>query len=71
MKGLGLVGVLLVVLGVVAFLVPIPQRHEHSVRIGDARFGVQTEDSRKLPMPVGIALVASGVVVLLLGNRRS
>ena len=71
MKGLVLVGVLLIALGVLTFIVPIRQREEHSVKIGDAKFGVQTEDSQKLPTPVGIVLVAAGVAVLVLGTRKS
>jgi uncharacterized protein YjeT (DUF2065 family) len=71
MKGLALIGILLVVLGILAFVVPIRHRQDHSVRIGDASFGVQTEESHKLPTPVGIVLVAAGVVLLLVGNRKS
>jgi uncharacterized membrane protein len=71
MKGLVLIGLLLIVLGILAFLVPIRQREEHAVKFGDAKFGVQTEDTRKLPTPVGIVLVAVGAAVLVLGARKS
>ena len=70
MKTLLIVGVLLIVLGVLAFTVPVPQKEEHSVKIGGAKFGVQTEDSQKLPTPVGVVLVGAGVVVLVLGARK-
>ena len=63
-------GVLLVVLGVLAFLVPIPHHEQHGVSIGDARFGVQIERDEKLPPVVGILLVAGGVGALLLGSRK-
>ena len=71
MKGLTIVGVLLLVLGVLAFIVPIPQREEHSMKIGDAKIGVQTENSQKLPTPVGVVLLVAGVAVLALGSRKS
>ena len=71
MKGLTIVGVLLLVLGVLAFIVPIPQREEHSMKIGDAKIGVQTENSQKLPAPVGVVLLVAGVAVLALGSRKS
>jgi hypothetical protein len=71
MKGLTLVGVLLLVLGVLAFLVPLPQKEEHSMKIGDAKIGVQTENSQKLPPAVGVVLVVAGVAVLALGARKS
>ena len=71
MKSLTIVGLLLVVLGVLAFIVPIPQREEHSMKIGDAKIGVQTETNQKLPTPVGVVLVVAGVAVLALGARKS
>ena len=71
MKGLTIVGLLLVVLGVLAFIVPIPQREEHSMKIGDAKIGIQTENSQKLPPAVGVVLVVSGVAVIALGSRKA
>ncbi len=71
MKALPLVGVLLLVLGVLSFVVPIPSREDHSVKIGDAKIGVQTESSQKLPPAVGIVLLAGGVVALVLGLRKT
>jgi len=71
MKGLTIVGVVLLVLGILSFVVPIPQREDHSMKIGDARIGVQTESSHKLPIAVGIVLVAAGAVTLAAGTRNS
>jgi uncharacterized membrane protein len=71
MKGLSLVGVLLIVLGVLSFVVPVPHRERHGVKIGDAKFSVETENSEKLPPAAGIVLLAGGVVALVLGLRKS
>ena len=71
MKTSIVIGAVLLVLGVLAFIVPIPQREDHSVRIGDAKIGVQTQSSEKLPPAVGIILLAGGVVALVLGSRKS
>ena len=71
MKGLTIIGVLLLILGVLAFLVPLPQKEEHSMKIGDAKIGVQTESSQKLPPAVGVVLVVAGVAVLALASRKS
>lgn len=71
MKGLTIVGVLLLVLGVLAFLVPLPQKEEHSMKIGDAKIGIQTESKQKLPPAVGVVLVVAGVAVIALGARKS
>ncbi len=71
MKPLILVGVLLLVLGLLSFVVPIPHREDHGVKIGDTKIGVQTESSEKLPTAVGIVLVAGGVLALVLGSRKA
>jgi hypothetical protein len=70
MKSSVLIGVVLLVLGVLAFVVPIPQREDHSVKIGDAKIGVQTQSSQKLPSAVGMVLLGGGVLSLVLGARR-
>jgi hypothetical protein len=71
MKNFAFVGVLLLVLGLLSLVVPIPHRENHSLKIGDAKIGVQTETSEKLPPAVGIALLAGGVLTLVFGTRRT
>ena len=71
MKSLLILGVLLVVAGLLAFVVPVPHHEDHSVRIGDAKISLRTEDSEKLPPAVGVVLVAGGVIALVVGMRRS
>jgi hypothetical protein len=71
MKALPIVGVLLLVLGVLSFIVPVPQREDHGVKIGDTKIGVQTESSQKLPPALGIILVGGGVVALVFGLRKT
>ncbi len=71
MKALPMIGALLLILGVLSFVVPLPSREDHSVKIGDAKIGVSTESSQKLPPAVGIILVAGGVGALLFGMRKA
>jgi uncharacterized membrane protein len=71
MKALPLVGVLLLVLGALSFVVPVPHRENHGVKIGDAKISVETENSEKLPPAAGIVLLAGGVVALVFGLRKS
>jgi hypothetical protein len=71
MKPVALVGVLLLVLGLFAFVVPIPHRENHGVKIGDTKIGVQTENSEKLPPAVGAVLLAGGALALVLGSRKT
>ena len=70
MKGLVIVGIVLVVLGVLSFVVPVPHNQSHDVEIGDAKIGVRTERSEKLPTAASVALVGAGILVLALGSRK-
>jgi hypothetical protein len=71
MKGLTLVGIALVVLGLLAFVVPIPHREDHSVKIGDAKIGVQTQENERLPPAVATVLIIGGVICLVAGGRST
>jgi hypothetical protein len=71
MKKIALVGVLLLVLGALCFIVPIPRRENHGVQIGDTKIGMQTESSEKLPPAVGIVLLAGGVLALVIGLGKT
>ena len=71
MKNLAIVGALLLILGLLSFVVPIPHRENHDIKIGDAKIGVQTESSEKLPPAVGIVLVVGGVLALVVGLRKT
>jgi hypothetical protein len=71
MKALPAIGVLLLVLGALSFVIPLPHREDHGVRIGDAKFSVQTESREKLPPAVGIILLGGGVLALIVGLRKT
>jgi hypothetical protein len=70
MKILTVIGVVLLLLGVLSFVVPVPHGEEHSVKIGDAKLGVQTEKSERLPVAASIVIVAAGSICLILGSRK-
>jgi hypothetical protein len=65
------VGLLLLVLGLLSFVVPVPHSEDHSLRVGNAKIGVETQSSEKLPPAVGAVLIAGGVLALVLGSRRT
>ena len=69
MKGVMLLGVIVLVLGIFSFVVPVPHYHRHGVKIGDSRIGITSEHDEKLPPAVGIVLVVVGAALLISGNR--
>jgi len=71
MKALPIAGILLLILGVLSFVVPLPHHERHGIKVGDAKFSIQTESSEKLPPAVGIILIGGGVVALILGLRKA
>jgi hypothetical protein len=71
MKSIAAVGVVLLVLGLLSFVVPVPHSENHGVKIGDTKIGVQTQSSEKLPSAVGIVLLVGGVVAVALGVRKT
>lgn len=71
MKALPTIGILLVILGILTFVVPVPHRETHGMKIGDAKFSIQTESSDRLPPAVGIVLLAGGVIALIVGLRKA
>jgi len=71
MRGLSLLGAVLLLLGLLAFVVPIPHKEDHSLKIGDAQIGVQTAHSEKLPTGVAAILLVAGIVTLAIGIRHN
>jgi hypothetical protein len=71
MKTIPLIGAVLLILGVLSFVVPVPHTQDHSVKIGDSKIGVQTHSSDKIPVGASVALLGAGVLVLVLGSRKS
>ena len=71
MKSVSMMGLVLLLLGTLSFVVPIPRHENHGVKIGDTKIGVQTEESEKLPPAVGVVLLSGGAVALVLGSRKT
>jgi hypothetical protein len=69
MKGLAIAGVLLLVLGVLSFVVPMPVYHHHGANIGDAHIGVTTEHDEKVPVALSVVLVVAGAGLLIAGRK--
>ena len=71
MRLLTVIGIVVLVLGILSFVVPVPVSHSHSAKVGDASIGITTHDHEVLPPAVGGVLCAAGVVLLIFGVRRA
>jgi hypothetical protein len=69
MKGLGLAGVVVLVLGILSFFVPLPHSEHHGVSVGDAHVGITTEHDEKVPIAVSIVLVVIGGGLMIAGRK--
>ncbi len=69
MRTLLVVGVVLIVLGVLSLFVGLPHQHSSGIQIGDAKIGVQTQTSERIPLPASIAIILGGVVLAAVGGR--
>jgi len=70
MKAVTLVGAVLILLGALSFVVPIPHHEGHSVKIGGAKVGIETQSSDKVPTSVSVLMLAAGIATILLGSRQ-
>lgn len=71
MRTLGWIGLVVLVLGILSFVVPIPRSQRHDLKLGDASVGVTTHHDEKLSPAVGGVLCAAGVVLMIAGTRKS
>ena len=70
MKPVSWVGLVLLVLGILSFVVPVPHSESHGLKVGDASVGITTKSSEKLPPAVGGVLCLVGAVILISAARK-
>lgn len=71
MRMLSWIGVVVLLLGILSFVVPVPVSHSHGAKVGDASISITTHDKEKLSPAVGGVLCAAGVVLLIAGTRKA
>ena len=71
MRSLAIIGFVVLVLGILAFVVPLPTSHTREAKVGDASIAITTHQTQKLPPAVGGVLCAVGAVVMIAGSRKS
>jgi uncharacterized membrane protein YjfL (UPF0719 family) len=68
MKGLFLIGLIVLILGIASFFVPIPHSETQGIKAGDVNIGVQTQHSEKLSPIIGVVLVVAGAGLMIAGR---
>jgi hypothetical protein len=71
MRPLVLIGAVVLVLGILSFVVPIPTSKTHELKAGNASIGVTTHQDNKLSPAIGSVMCAAGVVLLVAGSRKA
>ena len=69
MKILLFAGLILVGLGIVSLVVPIPHTESEGIKVGNTNFGVQTKHSERVSPIVSIVLIAGGIALSMAGAR--
>ena len=70
MKSMTLLGAVLLALGLLSFVVPVPHHEDHGIQVGDAKIGVQTEHSERVAPWISGVLLCGGIVIMLAGSRK-
>ncbi|OFV94240.1 MAG: hypothetical protein A3F68_08525 [Acidobacteria bacterium RIFCSPLOWO2_12_FULL_54_10] len=71
MKALFWTGVVVLILGFLSLLVPIPRHEREGFRAGDISVGVETRHDEPVPPVVSAAMILGGAGMMIAGKRRS
>lgn len=70
MKAVFWVGVVLVVLGVLSLLIPVPRNETHEAKVGDVKIGVEVHHSERVSPIVSAVLIVVGAGTMIATSRR-
>ncbi len=71
MKALFLVGVVVLILGIVSLVVPIPQRAREGIEVGGVSLGVETRHEEKIHPALSAVMILGGLGAMAAGKRSS
>ena len=70
MRVLLIIGLLLILLGIASLFVPIPRKERHGIEAGPVSLGIETTSKEKVHPGISAALIAGGVVLMVVGRPR-
>jgi UDP-N-acetylmuramyl pentapeptide phosphotransferase/UDP-N-acetylglucosamine-1-phosphate transferase len=71
MKALFWIGMVVLILGIVSFVVPIPRNEREGFKAGGISIGVETRHSERVSPIVGGVMILAGAGLMIAGKRRS
>ena len=71
MKALFWIGVVVLILGVVSLVVPIPRNEREGFKVGGVSVGVETQHEEKVSPFVSAVMILGGVGTMVAGKRKS
>ena len=71
MKPLSWVGIILIVLGLLSFVVPLPHSEHEGISAGGMSVGVDTHHSETVSPIISAAMILAGAGILIVGRGKS
>jgi hypothetical protein len=71
MKALFWIGIVVLILGIISLVVPIPRSEREGFKAGGVSVAVETRHSEKVPPYVSVVMILGGVGTMVAGKMRS
>ncbi|MEN6536662.1 MAG: hypothetical protein ABFD89_23605 [Bryobacteraceae bacterium] len=71
MKALFWIGLVVLILGVVSLVVPIPRNEREGFKAGGISIGVETQHSERVSPIVGAVMILGGIGTMVAGKLKS
>jgi len=71
MKGLFIVGLVVLILGLVSLALPIPHSQRQGLTVGGVSLGVETRQEEKISPALSAVMILGGLVAMAAGKRKT
>jgi hypothetical protein len=71
MKAFFVIGLIVLVLGIVSLVVPIPRTQREGISIGDVSLGVTTRHEEKVHPALSAVMILGGLGAMAAGKRKN